>query len=125
MLANNPPECLISEEVVQSLHPWTSALVFGSDARENIRHWLTRSDASRRDKLLACGAFIVAELRLQVLVETEFTCSAGIAHNKAEIFNIFVFGSDARESMTLSLEVMLFVSLWSLYCLHGASTSRD
>ncbi|XP_069153609.1 DNA polymerase eta isoform X16 [Solanum lycopersicum] len=54
----------------------------GSDARENVRHWFTRSDASRRDKLLACGAFIVAELRLQVLEETEFTCSAGIAHNK-------------------------------------------
>lgn len=60
----------------------------GSDARENVRHWFTRSDASRRDKLLACGAFIVAELRLQVLEETEFTCSAGIAHNKVEIFII-------------------------------------
>ncbi|XP_049405506.1 DNA polymerase eta isoform X2 [Solanum stenotomum] len=82
MLADNPPECLetISEEVVQS-HVLGLEEV-GSDARENVRHWFTRSDASRRDKLLACGAFIVAELRLQVLEETEFTCSAGIAHNK-------------------------------------------
>ncbi|XP_069153604.1 DNA polymerase eta isoform X7 [Solanum lycopersicum] len=82
MLADNPSECLetISEEVVQS-HVLGLEEV-GSDARENVRHWFTRSDASRRDKLLACGAFIVAELRLQVLEETEFTCSAGIAHNK-------------------------------------------
>uniref|UniRef100_A0A0V0IKK7 DNA polymerase eta n=1 Tax=Solanum chacoense TaxID=4108 RepID=A0A0V0IKK7_SOLCH len=82
MLADNPPECLetISEEVVKS-HILGLEEV-GSDARENVRHWFTRSDASRRDKLLACGAFLVAELRLQVLEETEFTCSAGIAHNK-------------------------------------------
>lgn len=47
-----------------------------------MREWLCRSDADRRDKLLACGALIVAELRMQVLRETEFTCSAGVAHNK-------------------------------------------
>ena len=44
--------------------------------------WLCRSEADHRDKLLACGALIVAELRMQVFRETEFTCSAGIAHNK-------------------------------------------
>ncbi|KAJ8529048.1 hypothetical protein K7X08_035883 [Anisodus acutangulus] len=86
MLADNPPECLetISEEAVKShvlgLEEFPAEV--GSDARERVRHWLTRSDASRRDKLLACGALIVAELRLQVLEVTEFTCSAGIAHNK-------------------------------------------
>ncbi|XP_075100125.1 DNA polymerase eta-like isoform X3 [Nicotiana tabacum] len=81
MLADNPPECLetISEEAVKS---HVLGLEVGTNPRENVRHWLTRSDASRRDKLLACGALIVAELRLQVLEETEFTCSAGIAHNK-------------------------------------------
>ena len=47
-----------------------------------MREWLCSSDADRRDKLLACGALIVAELRMHVLKETEFTCSAGIAHNK-------------------------------------------
>lgn len=47
-----------------------------------MREWLQRSEADHRDKLLACGAFIVADLRMQVLKETEFTCSAGIAHNK-------------------------------------------
>lgn len=54
----------------------------GVDSRENVKKWLIRSDADRRDKLLACGAVLVAELRLQVLQETQFTCSAGIAHNK-------------------------------------------
>lgn len=49
----------------------------------SVRMWLTRSDSDYRDKLLACGTLIVAELRMQVLKETEFTCSAGIAHNKA------------------------------------------
>ncbi|CAK9182695.1 unnamed protein product, partial [Ilex paraguariensis] len=53
-----------------------------SDVRDNVREWLCRSEADQRDKLLACGTLIVAELRLLVLKETEFTCSAGIAHNK-------------------------------------------
>lgn len=44
--------------------------------------WLRRSDANHQDKLLACGALIVAELRMEVLKETQFTCSAGVAHNK-------------------------------------------
>ncbi|KAG5630918.1 hypothetical protein H5410_002635 [Solanum commersonii] len=64
MSADNPPEGLetISEEVVQS-HVLGLEEV-GSDARENVRHWFTR------------------KLQLQVLEETEFTCSAGSAHNK-------------------------------------------
>lgn len=47
-----------------------------------MKEWLCRCDADHRDKLLACGVLIVTELRMQVLKETEFTCSAGIAHNK-------------------------------------------
>ncbi|THG04192.1 hypothetical protein TEA_018832 [Camellia sinensis var. sinensis] len=54
----------------------------GSDHKGNVKEWLHRSDADHHDKLLACGALIVAELRMQVLKETEFTCSAGITHNK-------------------------------------------
>lgn len=52
------------------------------DVRQTVREWLCQRNADRRDKLLACGAFIVAELRMQVLKETQFSCSAGIAHNK-------------------------------------------
>ncbi|XP_059435481.1 DNA polymerase eta isoform X2 [Corylus avellana] len=83
MLAENPPESLevIDEEAVKS-HILGLNNEDGNDAKENVREWLCRSDADRRDKLLACGALIVAELRMQVLRETEFTCSAGVAHNK-------------------------------------------
>jgi len=55
-----------------------------TDVKKSVRNWLRRSDVDHKDKLLACGALIVAELRRQVLKETEFTCSAGIAHNKVE-----------------------------------------
>jgi DNA polymerase eta len=44
--------------------------------------WLCQKDSLRCDALLACGAIIVAELREIVLAETQFTCSAGIGHNK-------------------------------------------
>ncbi|XP_065025888.1 DNA polymerase eta isoform X5 [Musa acuminata AAA Group] len=82
MLSETPPEVLeeIDEEVLKShvlgLH------VEGNEREENVREWLRRSDADHQDKLLACGAIIVAQLRMKVLYETKFTCSAGIAHNK-------------------------------------------
>ncbi|GAB2280940.1 hypothetical protein Dimus_015557 [Dionaea muscipula] len=82
MLVEHPPECRndVDDEALKS-H------ILGlreddSDIKEKVRNWLSRSDADHHDKLLACGALIVAELREQVLKETEFTCSAGIAHNK-------------------------------------------
>ncbi|XP_038710870.1 DNA polymerase eta isoform X2 [Tripterygium wilfordii] len=82
MLAENPPESLelIDEEALTS-HV-LGLKEDGSDTKVNTREWLCRADAEYRDKLLACGAIIVAEARMQVLKETEFTCSAGIAHNK-------------------------------------------
>ncbi|EAY75879.1 hypothetical protein OsI_03798 [Oryza sativa Indica Group] len=49
---------------------------------DSVRAWLCRADADYQDKLLSCGAIIVAQLRVKVLEETQFTCSAGIAHNK-------------------------------------------
>ncbi|KAL8508645.1 hypothetical protein ACS0TY_019044 [Phlomoides rotata] len=82
MLAENPPESLeaISEEVLKShvlgLH------LDGANDRDCLKKWFCTNNSVRRDKLLACGALIVAEHRLEVLKETEFTCSAGIAHNK-------------------------------------------
>ncbi|ONK74673.1 uncharacterized protein A4U43_C03F8970, partial [Asparagus officinalis] len=47
-----------------------------------VREWFYQSDADHQDKLLACGAIRVAHLRMKVLEETKFTCSAGIQHNK-------------------------------------------
>ncbi|KAF3450066.1 hypothetical protein FNV43_RR06145 [Rhamnella rubrinervis] len=83
MLAQAPPENIevVDAEAVKS-HVLGLNDENGIDPKENVRKWLCRSHADRRDKLLACGALIVAELRMQVLMETEFTCSAGIAHNK-------------------------------------------
>ncbi|KAI8000494.1 DNA polymerase eta [Camellia lanceoleosa] len=80
MLAKTPPESLekIDEEALKS--HILSLNEDRSDHKDNVREWLYRSDADHLDKLLACGALIVAELRMQVLKET--TCSAGIAHNK-------------------------------------------
>ncbi|KAL7210917.1 hypothetical protein ACSBR2_013905 [Camellia fascicularis] len=82
MLAETPPESLekIDEEALKSHILCLNE--DGSDHKDNVKEWLHRSDADHHDKLLACGALIVAELRMQVLKETEFTCSAGIAHNK-------------------------------------------
>ncbi|KAG6551273.1 hypothetical protein Mapa_007200 [Marchantia paleacea] len=48
----------------------------------NVKEWLSRNFASRSDQLLACGALIISELRTAVVKETQFTTSAGIAHNK-------------------------------------------
>lgn len=83
MLMETPPESVehVEEEVLKS-HVLGLQMKDGDDAKEEVRKWICRSDASYQEKLLACGAFIVAELRMQVLKETEFTCSAGIAHNK-------------------------------------------
>ncbi|PWZ07592.1 DNA polymerase eta [Zea mays] len=53
-----------------------------SEKEKNVRAWLCQSEVDYQDKLLACGAIIVAQLRVRVLEETQFTCSAGIAHNK-------------------------------------------
>ncbi|KAG5516124.1 hypothetical protein RHGRI_036989 [Rhododendron griersonianum] len=82
MLAEAPPESSerIDEEALKSHVLGLNE--DGSNLKETVREWLQRSEADHRDKLLACGAFIVADLRMQVLKETEFTCSAGIAHNK-------------------------------------------
>ncbi|KAJ0262689.1 DNA polymerase eta [Hirschfeldia incana] len=83
MLADTPPENLesIDEEALKS-HILGLSREDGDDFKESVRDWICRKDADRRDRLLGCGIIIVAELRKQVLKETEFSCSAGIAHNK-------------------------------------------
>ncbi|KAF8083126.1 hypothetical protein N665_0791s0023 [Sinapis alba] len=83
MLADAPPESLesIDEEALKS-HILGMTREDGDDFKESVRDWICRKDADRRDKLLGCGIIIVSELRKQVLKETEFSCSAGIAHNK-------------------------------------------
>ncbi|XP_072952423.1 DNA polymerase eta isoform X1 [Typha angustifolia] len=70
----------ITEEALKS-----NILGLSSDSNNRERsliEWFCRTDADHQEKLLACGAIIVAQLRAKVLEETKFTCSAGIAHNK-------------------------------------------
>ncbi|KAJ6808855.1 DNA polymerase eta isoform X1 [Iris pallida] len=82
MLLETPPE-LLDELSDEALRSHVLGITGGEDdRRKNVKQWLCQTDADHRDKLLACGAIIVAQLRSKVLEETEFTCSAGIAHNK-------------------------------------------
>eukprot|EP00850_Spirogloea_muscicola_P015340 SM000116S24261 [mRNA] locus=s116:411715:415178:- [translate_table: standard] len=52
------------------------------EVRRRMEAWLCNEAAEPGDRLLASGAVLVAELRATVLAKTQFTCSAGIAHNK-------------------------------------------
>ncbi|GAA0156678.1 DNA metabolism protein [Lithospermum erythrorhizon] len=82
MLVDSSPE--ISETVrEEALKSHVLGLDLDSiNIREKVRNWFGVNNTDHRDKLLACGALLIAELRMKVLEETEFTCSAGIAHNK-------------------------------------------
>ena len=52
---------------------------------EAVADWWKRSPEQWKagELLLACGATAVAELRAAVAAELDYSCSAGIAHNKA------------------------------------------
>jgi hypothetical protein len=67
-----------------------------------VREWLCRVDDDYQDRLLACGATIVAQLRVRVLEETQFTCSAGIPHNK--VYNGFVICGKPKHAHVLVYE---------------------
>ncbi|KAH7352836.1 hypothetical protein KP509_19G066100 [Ceratopteris richardii] len=53
-----------------------------NEAGTTVEAWFRKSVADARDRMLAIGAVIISDLRKAVLMETGFTCSAGIAHNK-------------------------------------------
>ncbi|KAJ7518246.1 hypothetical protein O6H91_21G061000 [Diphasiastrum complanatum] len=80
-LIQDPPQCWVSLDK-EALKSHVVGLATDGDATVEVGHWLQRKDAEQNDQLLACGAAIIAELRTAVLSETQFTCSAGIAHNK-------------------------------------------
>ncbi|KAG9439017.1 hypothetical protein H6P81_019182 [Aristolochia fimbriata] len=82
LLSETPPETLedMHEEALKS---HVLGINLEASSKESfVKDWFCRNDADHRDKLLTCGAIIVAQLRMDVLRETQFTCSAGIAHNK-------------------------------------------
>ena len=84
----------------------------GDDREKNVREWLSRGDADHLDKLLSCGAIIVARLRMKVLEETKFTCSAGIAHNKVVLSKTHILASFCQQ---IALSIILVVSAVSFH----------
>ena len=54
------------------------------DRSKGVDHdaWRTAVEDDENIRRLAVGAIIVSEMREAVLKETQFTCSAGVAHNK-------------------------------------------
>ncbi|KAL9236000.1 hypothetical protein vseg_010715 [Gypsophila vaccaria] len=114
MLVETPPESMedINEEALKS-H------ILGIDeadlnVHKNVRNWLQNTDADHDDKLLSCGAIIVAELRKQVLMETEFTCSAGIAHNKMLAKLTSGLNKPAQQTIVPSAAVKDFLGPWPI-----------
>ncbi|KAF8663748.1 hypothetical protein HU200_055073 [Digitaria exilis] len=81
-----------------------------SEKEKNVRAWLCRVDAEYEDKLLACGAIIVAQLRGRVLEETQFTCSAGIAHNKMLAKLVSGMHKPAQQTVVPSSSVQDFLA---------------
>ena len=57
----------------------------GEDKQVDTNAWRAALENDENIKRLAVGSIIVAEMREAVLKETQFTCSAGIAHNKVRI----------------------------------------
>ncbi|KAM7271968.1 hypothetical protein ACFE04_031182 [Oxalis oulophora] len=111
MLAEIPPHTLqvIHQKVLKS-HVLGLNHEEGSDFNDNVKRWLSRCDADHSDKLLTCGAIIVAELRMQVLKETEFTCSAGVAHNKMLAKLASAMNKPAQQTIVPSSSVQQLLS---------------
>lgn len=110
MLLQAPPDS--TEEICMEAAK-SNILGLNSDAskkEEDAREWLSRSDADYQDKLLACGAIIVAQLRVRVLEETQFTCSAGIAHNKMLAKLVSGMHKPAQQTVVPSSSVQDFLA---------------
>lgn len=62
---------------------WTAA----QEGEEAVADWWGRAPEQWQagELLLACGATAVADLRAAVAAELDYSCSAGIAHNKASL----------------------------------------
>ena len=54
----------------------------GAEKCVDLAAWQAAVRDDENIKRLAIGAIIASEMRAAVLKETQFTCSAGVAHNK-------------------------------------------
>ena len=54
----------------------------GDSKTVDFEAWRASVTDDENNRRLAVGAIIVSEMREAVLKETQFTCSAGVAHNK-------------------------------------------
>ena len=64
----------------------------GDDKHVDTNAWRASLGDDENIKRLAVGAIIVSEMREAVLKETQFTCSAGVAHNKVRhLYKIIFF----------------------------------
>lgn len=74
------------EEIAEKSAATTFLEGFMTDGGDNkiVDHdaWKTSLEEDENNRRLAVGAIIVSEMREAVLTETQFTCSAGVAHNK-------------------------------------------
>ena len=57
----------------------------GDDKRVDTTAWRASLEDDENIRRLAVDAIIVLEMREAVLKETQFTCSAGVAHNKVRL----------------------------------------
>ena len=60
----------------------------GDDKRVDTAAWRASLEDDENIRRLAVGAIMVSEMREAVLKETQFTCSAGVAHNKVRHVSI-------------------------------------
>ena len=67
------------------MHRHTAHHALLQKEEDAVSHWWERPAElwQSGELLLACGAAAVADLRAAVAAELDYSCSAGIAHNKA------------------------------------------
>ena len=63
----------------------------GDDKHVDTTAWRASLEGDENIRMLAVGAIMVSEMREAVLKETQFTCSAGIAHNKVRRIQFVIF----------------------------------
>ena len=82
--STNPCKCRLIEN---SSEISSHGLLAAQEGEEAVADWWARAPEQWQagELLLACGATAVADLRAAVAAELDYSCSAGIAHNKASL----------------------------------------